>query len=142
MSIEERGRYHAGIMNGFIHVTIGDDITTLVQAFEQWLNHTITIDQLELFAEADTDFRQVYVAGVPFLDAVNGRITIKSILDCFVDAENCEIVVGQNASLRQQRRHGELLEPHKALAEVHVFGFQSGDDGRTSSVLQPLMFPE
>lgn len=103
-------------------------------------HRSVAVLQLQLLVEADPDLR--YVLFARLVVALDHRVRLQRRINAAVQLTHVHRVVRLDAHLVQQRPHRVRLEPAQALTEIIVFRVERLQNGRTSSVLLPLVLPQ
>lgn len=104
--------------------------------------NAVTVHQLQLLVEADSNLRQIDGARVLLMDAVNGRIMFQHRSNAVVQFADGVLLVGHNVCLGQQVGHGVLLQPCQPLAKVLILGVQAAEYACAGAMLEPFVAPK
>lgn len=133
-------RNRTWVIDGLSAITIGDNAIGRVESIFKM--NTITIDQLQLFTETDSNLCQIDSAGVFFANTMNRRVMTQCWSNAVVQFSNGVLFVWLNISFVQQIGHCVLLKPCQTLAKVFLLRVQITKNTGTCSMLKPFMTPK
>jgi len=130
-------------MNQATDMAIGDDgATGNANGHCIALFNTIAIDELQGFAEANANLREITDAVFAIVQAMDRGVLTQRLDYGIIDGCHRVIRIGMDVGGVQDPRHDILLPPGESLLEVLEFIIQFFDKHGAGSVLLPLVFPQ